>query len=147
MSKNEESQSRSSRKTATYPDLDLSVPVENQGVSAGKDCFSNMWDAVDRSCRQCADTEICGIMFRKNQREKVVEMEKVQKYLDLSELHNLTHEQVEKWIIAGSDTTEKLFDKIAKESRNTDDEAIVNLIKRVFEDKGYKSKQGKIIKA
>jgi len=84
--------SKVARKSNSFPELDLSKPLQRSAIYIPPDdCFGKEWDAYDKSCQVCADCDVCGILFSDLVKKKVHEVELQEKnrgaaFLDTAEM-------------------------------------------------------------
>lgn len=124
--------SRQASKVKHFNELDLLSTVIREDMLDTKettDCFGH-WDLRDKSCSVCADNEVCGIVTAERLQKKAKEMEKIEKYLDVSELDVLDKEVIKVWLAIKERTVDELVDKVMAESKNYDETAVIEWIKR-----------------
>src|SRR5687768_15964280 len=86
MSKKEVGPLRQPRPQPSYSNVDLTKPLKmNNFVTAGGDCFGELWDITHKQCSVCSDNAICGIVTGHNARQMAQQMHKIKTYLDVSE--------------------------------------------------------------
>lgn len=126
------------RSEETYPEVDLTIPVDTDTImKKAASCFGKMWNITMTECAQCADRDICGIIYRAIPDGKAVELEKKNgtKFLDRTEFRDINPDKVEAWIVAGETTTAELIDKI-KEMAETDYKpAVIAWIKKFIKER------------
>lgn len=64
------------RQKPSFTDVDLSKPLKKSAIHVPEnDCFGQVWDAYDKACQVCADSEVCCILFSDVVKKKVHEKE------------------------------------------------------------------------
>lgn len=114
-------------------EVDLKIPLNMSKIDIkDSDCFGKEWDISSKECPQCADKDICSILFR-HELEKNAEQIKselgLNHFLDETDFKNLTHSKLKDFIVSGKTTVAELKDFVAKEAKTDDDVAVVNYIK------------------
>lgn len=115
---------RTTRKTPTF-EIDLTKPIDTKEAkfqTMETDCFGKHWDIGVKECQQCADRDICGIIYKDlvDKKASDVEAKLDSKFLDVADLSALTDEAVLNGIESGVTTTAQLLAGISKLS-NCDD--------------------------
>ena len=125
-------ENREIRKEKTEVDLKIPVNVSDFPTKEN-DCFGNMWDMSSRECPQCADKDLCAIIFKGNVVDKrgqeIKEELGLNHYLDERDFAAVTHKKLIEFVKSGETTTEELKEFVAKEAKCDDMVAVVNKIK------------------
>jgi len=126
---------RVARLESSYSEIDLTKPVDLSEVTGtAEDCYGVEWDIRSPICIICADNEMCGIVTASKLRAKVKEIEKVEKYLDVSCLKEVSTEGVKIWLSGKTRTTGELIEKIKELGNTADEVAVVEWIKRFIKN-------------
>lgn len=123
--------SKSSRKNPTYPNIDLTIPIiKTDYAEAG--CFGKEWDIGTTECSNCADKDICGIIFSDlvNAKAKKIEKENGTKFLDVQDFDALTTSILFEFIASGVTTVKELVAFCMEKANTSDKVAVVNWLKR-----------------
>ncbi len=119
---------RVKRSTPTFPDVDMSKPVNKKEIMSqidSEDCFSREWHPEDKLCSMCADMELCGILFHARQNKRVKQLEKEEGgFLDTTDFEAIDKDSLFGWLSAKSRTTQQLFDQIKLMSNCPDDDTV-----------------------
>lgn len=104
---------RNAREVKTY-EADLTIPLKRQIMPEIKetDCFGKLWDMTSKECPQCADRDICGIVYKDklDVKAKELEEERGTKYLDKADLDSLTDRVLLDFIVSGETTPAQLIE-------------------------------------
>lgn len=128
------------RDSKTYPDTDFTKPIDiKQLMSKSVDCFGRAWNITTSECSQCADKDICGIVFRATVDSEAKKLEKDNgvKFLDRTEFRDIDGDSVEEWIVSGETTVKDLLNHVAELAETDETGAVVHWIKQFV--KGRKS--------
>lgn len=101
---------RTPKKEKSY-EVDLTVPIDRSMIKEKDDCFGKMWDMTSKECPQCADRDICSILFKDkvDAKAKKIEEDLGSKFLDEADFDNLTSESLYKFIESGKTTSRDLL--------------------------------------
>lgn len=131
-------------------DIDLTKPVDVGALSktiSEDSCWGRMWDMRNTFCQICADCELCGILYG----ERMADMEAAiqadnQTFLDRQDWAAIDETDLRIFLAAKERTSQDFFDYIKYKAQTSDDEAVVEYIKRfVANDKSISIKGGKVI--
>lgn len=126
-------------------ELDLTVPIENQIEKipevTDEDCFGNEWDLSTSECRECADKETCGILFKKinKKRADALEAKRGTTYLDKQDLDIDWKYQIGKF--DGGKITD-LIQECADRAHTSDVKAVTEHLKREIKAGVFKVESG-----
>lgn len=126
--------------------VDLSKPVEVQAEEippvTDDDCFGNEWDLTATECRQCADKEVCGILFKHRMKKRIKEVENetmAGKFLDTQTMDF----DWEKIVQQHSDKPVKqLLEACMNKGNISDIEAVKEQLKRMIKGGIFKVENG-----
>ena len=143
----EKVESKNVRKVRTVVDTSrpLSTEVKSNLMSTSNDCFGKLLDLETRECQVCADNELCTLLFKDIVDKKVAKFEDAKgPMLDVADLslidQDRLYEDMQKH--SGSITTAEVLERIKKESRLTDDVALIEWLKRFKERRKFTVKKG-----
>lgn len=128
---------RKPRSEKTY-ELDLTKPIDKTQLVM-VDCFGKHWDMGSRECPQCADKDVCCILYKDYIDTKAKELaEKMgSNYLDEVDFDAVETAETLQWIKSGETTTKELLDYIGEISKCSDRKSVIewtkNWIKRTSE--------------
>lgn len=86
------------------------------------DCFGNLWDMSSKECPQCADRDICAILFKDkvDHRAKKIEEDLGSKFLDEADFDRICTKLIMPKVTSGVTTAAELME-IAMELSNCSD--------------------------
>lgn len=125
---------RNPRKEKTH-EFDLTVPLDKDIIlsveNMATDCFGRHWDMGSKECPQCADRDICGIIFKDSVDAKAKEIEKNigSKFLDEADFDNMTEVKLLDFITSGETTAKDLIQEGMRLSNCDDVIAVKNKLK------------------
>lgn len=130
---------RTTRKTPTF-EIDFTKPIdtkEEKFNTMETDCFGKAWDIGVKECQQCADRDICGIIYKDLVDKKATDVEtKIgSKFLDVADLSALTDEAVLNGIESGVTNTSELLVHLADLSNCDDTVTLTEWAKRWITEK------------
>lgn len=124
---------------------DLTVPLDKSKFMEDSTCFGKHWDMRSKECPQCADRDICGIVFKDtvDKKAKDIESDLGTKYLDVADFDNLTIDKVKSFVKSGETTSKDLL-AYAMEVAYCDDVLAVKnkLMALLKKDGSFKIKEG-----
>ncbi len=117
-------------------DFDITKPITSKHIRIDMvdgSCFGKKWDLNARECPQCADKDICGIIFREEVNAKAAKIQKESGviFLDESRMDTITFDSVFSKVEYGVTTTVELYNEVKNQGNTSDKVAIVNWIKRM----------------
>ncbi len=106
-------QMRDLKLVPTY-EVDFTKPVNKENfIMADTDCFGKEWDMSSKECPQCADRDICGLIYKDvvDSKAKQIEQDLGSKFLDEADFDNMTTEKLLDFIQSGVTTTSDLIEE------------------------------------
>lgn len=129
---------RNPRSKETYPDVDFTIPLDHQKfMEKATSCFGKMWNITTNECAQCADRDVCGIIYRAVPDKKAEELEEKNgtKFLDRTEFRDINPDSVEEWITSGVTTTKELIAQVMATAETDYKPAAIAWIKKFIQER------------
>lgn len=121
---------------------ELLVPIGDVKKPEEPTCFGKMWDVADNSCIQCADRDICGIIYQRELDAHAKEIEKKlgSKFLDQTCFKPITEELVRAELSSGCKISE-LVELCVDKSSCDDMPSVTRFLKEFIKGNDFISTQ------
>ena len=117
----------------TKTEIDLKVPVDTSKIKQSDDgCFGKLWDMSSKECPQCADKDLCSILFKgelEKNSSKIKETLGLNNWLDEADFDAVTDEVLLDFIVSGETTVGELKEFYSRTSKCDDTIAVVDRLK------------------
>lgn len=117
-------------------DADLTVPLNKKEIEmSDESCFGRMWDMTSKECPQCADRDVCAILFKDSVdiRGKQIEEDLGSKFLSDADFENLTSDNLIDKVTSGVTTSSELIQIGMEVSNCSEVKGVTNRIKYLIQ--------------